>query len=131
MWVNLLLMIVGFAVLIWSADRFLSGAAATATNLGVSNIVIGLTIVSLGTSAPEIVVALIAALEGNPILAVGNAIGSMLGPRKYENLTPVAASDQVTEKFRLPFHVTGVNDLFHRTCGLVFGRDLNLQWLMQ
>ena len=76
MWVNLLLMIVGFAVLIWSADRFLSGAAATATNLGVSNIVIGLTIVSLGTSAPEIVVARIAALEGNPILAVGNAIGS-------------------------------------------------------
>ena len=76
MWVNLMLMIVGFAVLIWSADRFLSGAAATATNLGVSNIVIGLTIVSLGTSAPEIVVALIAALEGNPILAVGNAIGS-------------------------------------------------------
>ena len=76
MWANLLLMIVGFAVLIWSADRFLSGAAATATNLGVSNIVIGLTIVSLGTSAPEIVVALIAALEGNPILAVGNAIGS-------------------------------------------------------
>ena len=76
MWVNLLLMIVGFAVLIWSADRFLSGAAATATNLGVSNIVIGLTVVSLGTSAPEIVVAVIAALEGNPILAVGNAIGS-------------------------------------------------------
>ena len=76
MWVNLLLMIVGFAVLIWSADRFLSGAAATATNLGVSNIVIGLTVVSLGTSAPEIVVALIAAFEGNAILAIGNAIGS-------------------------------------------------------
>ena len=76
MWVNLLLMIVGFAVLIRSADRFLSGAAATATNLGVSNIVIGLTVVSLGTSAPEIVVALIAALEGNAILAIGNAIGS-------------------------------------------------------
>ena len=70
MWVNLLLMIVGFAVLIWSADRFLSGAAATAINLGVSNIVIGLTVVSLGTSAPEIVVALIAALEGNAILAI-------------------------------------------------------------
>ena len=76
MLVNLLLMIVGFAVLIWSADRFLSGAAATATNLGVSNVVIGLTVVSLGTSAPEIVVALIAALEGNAILAIGNAIGS-------------------------------------------------------
>ena len=76
MWVNLLLMAAGFAALIWSADRFLSGAAATATNLGVSNILIGLTVVSLGTSAPEIVVALIAALEGNAILAVGNAIGS-------------------------------------------------------
>ena len=76
MWVNLLLMAVGFAALIWSADRFLSGAAATATNLGVSNILIGLTVVSLGTSAPEIVVALIAALEDNAILAVGNAIGS-------------------------------------------------------
>ena len=76
MWVNLLLMIVGFAALIWSADKFLSGVAATATNLGVSNVVIGLTVVSLGTSAPEIVVALTAALEGNAILAIGNAIGS-------------------------------------------------------
>jgi cation:H+ antiporter len=67
MWVNLLLMTFGFAALIWSADKFLSGAAATATNLGVSNIVIGLTVVSLGTSAP---------LEGNAVLAIGNAIGS-------------------------------------------------------
>ena len=72
MWVNLLLMTFGFAALIWSADKFLSGAAATATNLGVSNIVIGLTVVSLGTSAPEIVVALIAALEGNAVLAIGH-----------------------------------------------------------
>ena len=76
MWVNLLLMAFGFAALIWSADKFLTGAAATATNLGVSNIVIGLTVVSLGTSAPEIVVALIAAIEGNAVLAIGNAIGS-------------------------------------------------------
>ena len=76
MWVNLLLMAFGFAALIWSADKFLTGAAATATNLGVSNIVIGLTVVSLGTSAPEIIVALIAAIEGNAVLAIGNAIGS-------------------------------------------------------
>ena len=74
MWVNLLLMAVGFAALIWSADRFCR-AAATATNRRF-NILIGLTVVSLGTSAPEIVVALIAALEGNAILVVGNAIGS-------------------------------------------------------
>lgn len=76
MWVNLLLMVIGFAALIWSADKFLTGAAATATNLGVSNVVIGLTVVALGTSAPEIVVALIAALEGTATLAIGNAIGS-------------------------------------------------------
>lgn len=76
MWVPLLALIVGFITLVWSADRFLSGAASTANHLGVSKLLIGLTIVSLGTSAPEILVALAAAIEGNPLLAVGNAIGS-------------------------------------------------------
>jgi cation:H+ antiporter len=76
MWVPLLALIIGFVTLVWSADRFLSGAASTATHLGVSKLVIGLTVVSLGTSAPEILVALAAAVEGNPLLAVGNAIGS-------------------------------------------------------
>jgi cation:H+ antiporter len=76
MWVPLLLLIVGFVALVWSADRFLSGAAACAANLGVSKMLIGLTVVSLGTSAPEILVAMFAAIDGNPLLAVGNAIGS-------------------------------------------------------
>ena len=76
MWVPLLLLIVGFIALVWSADRFLSGAAACASNMGVSKMLIGLTVVSVGTSAPEILVAIIAAIEGNPLLAVGNAIGS-------------------------------------------------------
>lgn len=76
MWVPLLALIVGFIALVWSADRFLSGAASTASNLGVPKVLIGLTVVSLGTSAPEILVALTAAVEGNPLLAVGNAIGS-------------------------------------------------------
>jgi len=76
MWVPLLLLILGFIALVWSADRFLSGAAACARNLGVSKMLIGLTVVSVGTSAPEILVAIIAAIEGNPLLAVGNAIGS-------------------------------------------------------
>ncbi len=76
MWVPILLLIFGFIALVWSADRFLSGAAACATNLGVSKMLIGLTVVSLGTSAPEILVALFAAIEGNPLLAVGNALGS-------------------------------------------------------
>ncbi|RDH81705.1 MAG: calcium/sodium antiporter [endosymbiont of Galathealinum brachiosum] len=66
----------GFALLIWSADLFVTGASATARNLGVSPLIIGLTIVGFGTSAPEMLVASIAAYGGNPGLAIGNAIGS-------------------------------------------------------
>ncbi len=76
MWVPILALILGFVALIWSADRFVSGAAATASNLNVSKVLIGLTVVSLGTSAPEILVALAAALEESSSLAIGNAIGS-------------------------------------------------------
>jgi cation:H+ antiporter len=76
MWIELTLLVLGFVALIWSADKFLSGAAATATNMGVSKMMIGLTVVSVGTSAPEIVVATMAALDGTSLLAVGNAIGS-------------------------------------------------------
>ncbi len=76
MWIQLTLLVLGFVALIWGADKFLSGAAATATNMGVSKMMIGLTVVSVGTSAPEIVVATMAALDGNSLLAVGNAIGS-------------------------------------------------------
>jgi len=68
--------LVGFVVLIWGADRFVIGAAALARNLGVSPLLIGLTVVGLGTSAPEILVSIMAALQGNPELAVGNAVGS-------------------------------------------------------
>lgn len=69
-------LIVGFVTLVWSADRFLNGAAASARLLGMSPMMIGLTIVSLGTSAPEIFVAVAAALNGTTLLAIGNAIGS-------------------------------------------------------
>ena len=68
--------IAGFAILIWSADLFIEGAAAIASNLGMSPIVIGMTIVSIGTSAPEILVSLTAALAGSGDLAIGNAMGS-------------------------------------------------------
>ena len=66
----------GFALLTWSADRFVVGASAVAYNLKVSPLIIGLTIVSIGTSAPEILVSAIAAWQGNSGLAVGNALGS-------------------------------------------------------
>lgn len=71
-----LAIIAGFIVLIWGAERFVVGAANTAFNLGVTPLVIGLTIVSLGTSAPEFIIATISSLDGKPDLAIGNAIGS-------------------------------------------------------
>lgn len=66
----------GFILLVWGADRLVAGASALARNLGVSPLIIGLTIVAFGTSAPELVVSGVAAHRGNPGLAVGNAIGS-------------------------------------------------------
>jgi cation:H+ antiporter len=66
----------GFILLVWGADRLVAGASALARNLGVSPMIIGLTIVAFGTSAPELVVSAVAAYRGNPGLAVGNAIGS-------------------------------------------------------
>ena len=66
----------GFAILVWSADKFVDGAAATAKHLGMPSLLIGILIVGFGTSAPEMVVSAIAAMEGNTGLALGNAIGS-------------------------------------------------------
>ncbi|MCG7867053.1 MAG: calcium/sodium antiporter, partial [Candidatus Thiodiazotropha taylori] len=68
--------LLGLVVLVWSADRFISGAAALADNLGVSPMLIGLTVVGFGTSAPEVLVSVMAAVNGNPGLAIGNAVGS-------------------------------------------------------
>jgi cation:H+ antiporter len=70
--------IVGLIGLVWSADRFVAGAAAVASNLGMQPIVIGLTIVALGTSTPEIMVSVQAALSDAGDIAKGNAIGSNL-----------------------------------------------------
>ena len=74
--ISSLAVIAGFALLVWGADRFVDGASATARNLGVSPLIIGLTIVGLGTSAPEMLVSAMAAWQGNPALGIGNAIGS-------------------------------------------------------
>jgi len=73
---NIFEVFVGLLLLIWGADRFVHGAAATARNLGVPPLLIGLTIVALATSAPEILVSVVAALRGQSDLAIGNAIGS-------------------------------------------------------
>ncbi len=76
MLLNLVSLFTGLALLVWSSDKFVFGASATARSLGVSPLLIGLTIVGFGTSAPEFLVSAISAWNGNPQLAVGNAIGS-------------------------------------------------------
>lgn len=73
---NLFEVIAGLVLLIGGADRFVLGAAATARNLGVPPLLIGLTIVAFATSAPEVLVSVVAALRGESDLALGNAIGS-------------------------------------------------------
>ena len=67
---------VGLVALVWSADRFVNGASAIAKRAGLTPMLIGLTIVSVGTSAPEILISIMSALAGSGELAVGNALGS-------------------------------------------------------
>jgi cation:H+ antiporter len=73
---SVIAILVGLALLVWSADRFVDGAAAMARHFGVSNLIIGITVIGFGTSAPEIVVSIIAVLESVPDIAIGNALGS-------------------------------------------------------
>lgn len=68
--------VAGLVVLVWSADRFVEGAAATARHLGLPPLLIGMLVIGFGTSAPELMVSALAALQGNPGLALGNAYGS-------------------------------------------------------
>lgn len=78
MWLFLafVVLLLGLVLLVWSADKFVQSAVVIAKQIGVSKLLIGLTVVSVGTSAPEILVSVIAALQGAPDIAIGNAIGS-------------------------------------------------------
>ena len=96
-------LIAGLALLVWSADRFVDGAAATARYAGMPPLLIGMLIVGFGTSAPEMVVSAMAASDGNPALALGNAYGSnitnialILG--LVALLSPIAVHSQVLKK---------------------------------
>ena len=71
-----LAILAGLIILIWSADQFVNGAVATALKLGMTPMMVGLTVVAFGTSAPELIVSATAALENASHLAIGNAVGS-------------------------------------------------------
>lgn len=76
MWLNILMIVAGVALVLWGADRLTDGAVALAERMNIPQIVIGLTIVALGTSAPEFCVSIVSALKGTADLAVGNVVGS-------------------------------------------------------
>jgi cation:H+ antiporter len=95
--------IIGLILLVWSADKFVEGAAATARHFGMPALLIGMVIVGFGTSAPEMVVSALASSQGNPGIALGNAYGSnitnialILGITAL--ISPIAVHSQVLRK---------------------------------
>lgn len=98
-----LALILGLGLLVWSADRFVAGASATAEHFGMPPLLIGMVVVGFGTSAPEMVVSALASLQGNPGIALGNAYGSnisnialILGLTAV--ISPIAVHSQVLRK---------------------------------
>jgi cation:H+ antiporter len=98
-----LAVVFGLALLVWSADRFVEGAAVTARHVGMPPLLIGMVVVGFGTSAPEMVVSALAASQGNPGLALGNAYGSnitnialILGLTAL--ISPIAVQSQVVRQ---------------------------------
>lgn len=99
----LLAIVFGLLLLVWSADRFVDGASSTARHFGMPPLLIGMVVVGFGTSAPEMVVSALAASQGNPGIALGNAYGSnitnialILGVTAL--ISPIAVHSQVLRK---------------------------------
>jgi len=76
MLIHVFILLIALIILVWSADKFVYGASTLARNFGISPMIIGLTIVAMGSSAPEMMVAAVASIQGSPNTAIGNAIGS-------------------------------------------------------
>jgi cation:H+ antiporter len=98
-----LAILIGLALLVWSADRFVEGSASTARHFGMPPLLIGMVVVGFGTSAPEMVVSALAASQGSPGIALGNAYGSnianialILGLTAL--ISPIAVHSQVLRK---------------------------------
>lgn len=96
-------LVLGLILLVWSADKFVVGASDTAAHFGMPPLLIGMIIVGFGTSAPEIVVSVLAAFQGNPGLALGNAYGSnitnialILGVTAL--ISPIAVQSQILKR---------------------------------
>jgi len=103
MWIHVLLVIIGFVLLYYGAEWLVKGSANLARSLGISSVVIGLTVVAFGTSAPELVVSVIASITDKSMIAVGNVVGSnianialVLGAAAF--LMPITADRSVIRR---------------------------------
>lgn len=112
-WKSVLWVVGGLAGLVWGGDRFVAGASGLASALGMSDAVIGLTIVAAGTSLPELATSVTAALKGNPGIAIGNVIGSNIF-----NIFFVLGTTATI--LPLPFGGISVTDLVVMTLAAVF-----------
>lgn len=134
--IQILLLILGFVMLIKGADWFVDGAAGIARKFGIPSLVIGLTIVAMGTSAPEAAISISAAFKGSADIAVGNVLGSnimniliILGLTAI--ITPLAVQKS-TIKYEMPFMILitvvfGLLGLFDNVLGIFDGIIL---WLL-
>lgn len=109
MWLSVLMIVGGIACVLWGAGRLTDGAVAIAGRMGVSQIVIGLTVVAMGTSMPEFCVSMVSAVKGTTAMAVGNVIGSnifnsMLIVGTAAMLTPITILSSTVRK-DIPFAV--------------------------
>lgn len=103
MYLALVALIIGFGLLLWSADKFVDGAVGLARHYHVPSLLIGMVIIGFGTSAPEMIVSALAAMQGNPGIALGNAYGSnitnialILGLTAV--ISPIAVHSQIIRK---------------------------------
>lgn len=96
MWLNVIYLLIGLLLILWGANILIEGSSAIAKKWGVSDLIIGLTVVAFGTSAPELTISIISAINGNAGIAIGNVVGS--------NIFNVLVIIGVTALFR-PIHI--------------------------
>ena len=129
LWKGILLILIGFGGLIWGGDRFVAGASGIASSLGMSDAMIGLTIVAAGSSLPELAASVASAIKGKPGIAVGNVIGSNI----FNIFLVLGVTSTVLP---LPFGDIGISDLLIMTAaaflfwflGREFGHRVINRW---
>ncbi len=134
--INIILLIIGFILLVKGADLFVDGAACVAKKLGVKELIVGLTIVAMGTSLPEAAVSITSALDGNAGISVGNVVGSnILNVLIILGITSCItglAIHRSTIRYEIPFviAITAIFALFGYTGGAITRPEGVALWVL-